>query len=455
MAFDGAPELSPIEITAAQLPHQEAFVQDRTSRFLGLVGGWGSAKTHSGILKGLDTAVINSPIPTLIVEPTIPMIRGALLPAIRELLVEWGVWRRTKWQKRDNNLIVPLNGVEAHLWLRSASDPDSLAGGNLGCAIVDEAGLDKIKRDAARQIRARLRHKKAKMRQFCAMGTPDQGRRGWLYDYFEGNPLKGSRLIRANSYDNPFLPPDYLEEMLAGMDELNRRRYIAGEFLDLHGRVYTHFDENLHFGRMPRELKTGGTRVMAADFGSRVIAWLFGHIVEVGDVDVLYVTGEQILENSSTIEASRKAVERLAHEYSEQYGERITPQDAARMTYAHGDPAGGDVMKSSVSDFQILEEFGFPTRYRPTHPRIKDRVNAVQMKLSKTNPVQVIIDPDACPYLCRCISLQAYDNRGRPEKGTNRDGLEGLDHAIDALGYLIEYRWPVSTALGNTQNWVI
>jgi len=451
MPFDGPP---PLEITSVTLPHQTAFVADRKSPFLGLVGGWGCAKTHSIILKGLDTAEINSPIPTLIVEPTVPMVRGALLPAIRELLVEWGVWRRTKWGKRDNNLMVPLNGKECHLWLRSASDPDSLAGGNLAVALVDEAGLDKIRPEAARQVRARLRHKRAKMIQFGAVGTPDMGRRGWFYDYFEGKPLPGARLIGASTLDNPFLPEGYVEEMLSGMDEVTRRRYLAGEFLDLHGRVYTHFDRDEHLGTMPFEFRRAGRAFVACDFGTRVIAWLFGRIVEVGDKHVVYVTGELVLEHSSTIAAAEEAAGRLALEYSAAYGEKIDPKEAARMTYAYGDPAGGDIMKTSVSDFQILEGWGFQTRYRPTHPRIKDRVNAVQMKLSRRGPVEIVIDPIACPYLVRCISLQSYDKRGRPEKGSNRDGLEGLDHAIDALGYLIEYHWPASTELGNTQHWV-
>lgn len=451
MAFDGAPDL---DVVSSYLPHQGAFLADRTSKFLGLVGGWGCAKTHSIILKAIDTAEINSPIPTLIVEPTVPMVRGALIPAIRELLVDWGVWRRTHWARRDNNFTIPINGKPCNLWLRSASDPDSLAGGNLGCACVDEAGLDKISPDAARQIRARLRHKKAKLHQFCAVGTPDMGRRGWFYDYFEGKPLPGSRLIRASSLDNPFLPEDYVTEMLSGMDDISRRRYLAGEFLDLHGRVYTHFDRESHLGTLPQDFIRQGRPFMACDFGSRVIAWLFGRIIDVGDTQVIYVTGEQILENSSTIEAAQLATERLGQEYSAAYGERITPDEAARMTRAYGDPAGGDIMKSSVSDFQILERFGFETYYRPRHPRIKDRVNAVQLKLSKRSPAEIIIDPIACPYLTRCISLQAYDRRGKPEKGTNHDGLDGLDHAIDSLGYLTEYHWPVSTELGNTQHWV-
>lgn len=47
------------------------------------------------------------------------------------------------------------------------------------------------------------------------------------------------------------------------------------------------------------------------------------------------------------------------------------------------------------------------------------------------------INTYACPTLTEALEEQAYDSNGLPDKST------GVDHILDALGYMIHYLFPV------------
>ena len=57
---------------------------------------------------------------------------------------------------------------------------------------------------------------------------------------------------------------------------------------------------------------------------------------------------------------------------------------------------------------------------------------------------ELFVDGERAPYTVRCLQGQSYDKNGFPEKGRPRDGKKAFDHAVDALGYLVQYRWPAS-----------
>ena len=468
------------EIVAGLLPVHVELVADVQSNLIGVSGGFGSAKTHGAAIKTLALAEVNAPIPVLFAEPTYPLITKTAVPMFREILVDWGLWKKTRYAKRDQQLIIPMNGKECHIWFINAGDADALAGPNVAAGVIDEAGLDDIKENAARQIRARIRHGKARVRQLIAIGTPDQGKRGWFYDWFADRPsrsrgskllsktkrgevweyLEGKgetehkvrvRLMRAPTRENYFNPPDYIAAALGGLDEVNRKRYEEGEFIDLHGRVYTQYDEDVHCVEL--DDLGQGEPVMMCDFGSGIMAWGFGEIVQTVDdygepIEVLRVIGEQILEgNVDTGDAGKQARAWWRQYFFEHLGEHVEDEAAASMVTAYGDPSGGPEFKGSMSDFKILEGLGFATSYRPAkfRPKVKDRVNSLQEKLRR---VEFFIDGRRAPYLEKCLRLQGYNARGTPEKWRGRDGAKGLDHGNDAISYLTERRWRVSSGHG-------
>ena len=91
------------------------------------------------------------------------------------------------------------------------------------------------------------------------------------------------------------------------------------------------------------------------------------------------------------------------------------------------------------SDIDLLKQAGFRVNVRKSNPPVTNRVNSVN-KMLEGNSItpNIIIDP-------RCTSL-IQDL----EKVTNKQGTRDIDksnklltHASDALGYAIEWLYPI------------
>jgi hypothetical protein len=82
---------------------------------------------------------------------------------------------------------------------------------------------------------------------------------------------------------------------------------------------------------------------------------------------------------------------------------------------------------------------GFQIRVRPAHPKRKDRLNAVNSKLKNAaGEIGLHISRTAKPLIndLQKVTAEEYLN------GNFTDPM--LGHVSDALGYYIEYRFPVT-----------
>lgn len=416
------------EVTTALLPHQAEVLEDTWSKKLGCVGGWGSGKTNVVVKKALKLGTENPDETIAIYEPTYPMVRDILIPTIREQFTDWNLWDFVRWNKRDNEIEVEMNGARFRLLLRNTHDPLRLAGINVAAALLDEA--DQHKEDAVKQILPRIR--RGKVRQFVAVGTPEEG--GWMQDWFELEADSATRLIRARTQDNHFLPDGFIEEQIGHLSELEQKRYLEGAFVTLKGRVYSQFEKNKHIQKCRDPQR--GEHVMFCDFNVGCMAWGFGVV----QGKTLWVTGEQVVEGIDTINAVEMLKTRLPDHYSQIWGRHVTPEEAIRATTVYTDPqAQHKSAYKTRSDVRILRDAGFNVLFRKKHPAISDRVNSVQMKLHRG---ELFFDRERAPYITKCIQTQGYDAYTKPEKGKIDDGKKALDHGADALGYIIEYEWP-------------
>jgi signal recognition particle subunit SEC65 len=434
----------PGEVVVPVLRHQRELIEDQTpDATLGLVSGYGAGKTRGAVLKALALGAANPGLPGMFVEPTYGMVEDVAIPEFVEVFDEWGFIEGTDWilNKRTHNLRVFADSGDFTIRFRSSENPRRLVGSNVAWAVLDEA--EDHKEEAAKNVQSRIRHKRAPVRQFVAVGTPE-GLGGWFHRWFETEPQEGARLIRASTLDNHFLPggaQSYVDKRLGHLSEVERQRYVNGEFVALGGRVYTQFSPDVHLAHCVDP--GAGEQVIAADFGRGCMAWLFARVVD--DTEV-HVHGEQVLENVDTWEAGERARRWWRDFFERRDGTTYTEMEAATEVTIYCDPAGSEAMKGSASDVRILRELGFNVRHRPKHPRIKDRVNSVQVKLKRR---ELFVDDEKAPITARNLAQQAYDVRGMPEKGRPRDGAKGKDHTNDALGYLIEYRWRAGLSGGN------
>jgi hypothetical protein len=86
----------------------------------------------------------------------------------------------------------------------------------------------------------------------------------------------------------------------------------------------------------------------------------------------------------------------------------------------------------------ILKNAGFHLRVRNNHPLIRDRINAVNTKLKNGIGERTLFVAKNCKTMLKSIERQIYkEGTTVPDKDNN------YDHMNDALGYLVEYLYPV------------
>jgi phage terminase large subunit len=108
--------------------------------------------------------------------------------------------------------------------------------------------------------------------------------------------------------------------------------------------------------------------------------------------------------------------------------------------FVYPDPAGHQ-RKSSASgatDITILSNAGFVVKAPRHHTPVRDRINAVNSRLCSSSGIRhLYIDPK-CKYTIEGLERQTYkEGSSQPDK----DG--GYDHMNDALGYMVDYLFPV------------
>jgi hypothetical protein len=134
----------------------------------------------------------------------------------------------------------------------------------------------------------------------------------------------------------------------------------------------------------------------------------------------LHIFDEIELMNSNTFE--------MTDEIRRRYGD-------VRVT-VYPDPAGAARKTSSnTTDHKILYNAGYTVLARRQHPPVKDRINSVNSAFSSG---KISIDP-RCKRLRNCLNKLSY------REGSNeQDKNSGLDHMPDAMGYMVEYLYPIT-----------
>lgn len=183
------------------------------------------------------------------------------------------------------------------------------------------------------------------------------------------------------------------------------------------GRVYRNFDgKNIWEGAKDN----GGDVLVGMDFNVNPMTAIIASRAS----DQLHIFDELMLSDSGTEEMARALKARFP-------GRRIK---------VYPDPAGRQRRTSAAvgaTDFAILQSHGFTILASPTAPPVVDRVNEVNAMFGDPGETGRAFVHPRCKVLIHCLSKQTY----RP--GTNEPAKGQLDHAPDALGYLIHQEFPM------------
>jgi phage terminase large subunit len=396
--------------TIALLPHQFDLIEDTTTRILGLVSGYGGGKTYAVARKACTLALLNPGSDGIITEPNFPLLTQILIPEVEAALEEFGI--PFHFNKSEVIFYCTVSGKQTRIICKSMERYDRLIGVNAAWVILDEFDTAKaaLAYSAFEKLMGRLRA--GNVRQMVIVSTPEGFKA--MHRIFVKDAGEGRRLLRARTQDNKHLPPDFIQSLLDTYPDELISAYLDGEFVNLtSGSVYTSYDREVNRSR--ETLKPGEPIKLGMDFN-------------VGNMAACaYVLRENDWHCVDEIKGGRDTPAMIDTIKDRWAGHHVT-------IYPDASGANASSKGASISDIGLLRGAGFTIRAKPSNPRVKDRILAVNMAFQNK---RVFVNPDTCPETARCLEQQAYDANGEPDKKT------GLDHQNDAFGYPLAYEMPV------------
>lgn len=332
------------------------------------------------------------------------------------------VWRKLKNKLQDLNWTAKTNETELTITLvngsvislKGADNYDSLRGVGLDFIVLDEfADIDP--EAWYETLRPTLSDKQGRA---LFIGTP-KGIGNWAYEIYQNsleNPTWKSYSFTTVEGGN--VPIEEIEAAKLDLDERTFRQEYMATFETFSGRIYYSFDRSLNVVKY--EGNTPEVIYIGMDFNidpmSAVVATRIG--------DTLHIIDEVRLFSSNTQEMVSEIKQRFPRS----------------KIWAYPDPAGNQRKTSAggQTDITILNNAGFVVKAPRAHTPVRDRINAVNSRLCDSTGIRrLFIDPK-CKYTIEGLERQTYkEGSSQPDKDS------GYDHMNDALGYMIDYLFPV------------
>lgn len=384
-------------------------------RYPAFIGGFGSGKTYMMCVRAIFDALTHPNALIGLYEPTYKLVKKILEPTLFGLLKHFGI-------EYDYNIqykVVKTRSKKCGTFLFDTLErPEQIVGYELFRAHVDE--IDILKTDKAqlawRKIIGRIRQK--------LPGMPEQKNRASVYTTPEGfkfvynlwkeNPKNDYQLVQASTYSNPWIDKEYIQSLRDTYPEELIDAYVNGEFVNLtSGTVYRSFNRKVNCS--DETAKEKDILYVGMDFNIDKMA----AVIAVKRENGFHIVDE-IIDGYDTASTCSLLLERYPN-----HKIIIYPDSSGKNRTSKG---------TSESDIATIHKFKFETRYKATNPLIKDRVAAVNKawEIKKT-----WVNLKLAPNFVKCTEQQAYDKNGVPDKS------DGLDHEVDAWGYLVSYEMPI------------
>lgn len=395
-------------------PTQKAFATSREA-FPAFVGGFGSGKTAAAIARAMALKTHFKRQDIAYYLPTYPLVEDIAFRRFPDLCERKG-WAY-KLNKASSFIEFPNAG---RIVFRTMERPERIVGYEVAHSVLDE--LDTLPVDKAREVWnkviARNRQKMdCGFPNTVAVATTPEGFR-LVHELWVRKKAPGYVLFKAKTQDNAAnLPAGYIENLQNTYPTQQLLAYLSGEFVNLtSGAVYAEFDRALNAST--EAVQPGEALHVGMDFnvahGAAVI-----HVLRGDDPHaVAELTG--VFDTPAMIAL-------LKRDYA---GHPI-------MIYPDASGNNRKSNNASESDIALLRQAGFRICANPANPRVKDRVLAANAMIHSQGVRRYRVNPERCPQLVEGLEKQAYNQHGEPDKSG------GLDHAIDAAGYFIVYRYPV------------
>jgi hypothetical protein len=223
------------------------------------------------------------------------------------------------------------------------------------------------------------------------------------------------------------LPPDVIESAKKAMSAKQFRQEFEASFETATGRIYEDYGRQNYTTRtiQPHEQIHWGHDQNFTPLSS---------FIGVRDGNNLYLMDEIVLESATSRQSAMEFVER----YREHKNKHVL---------LYGDPSGRNGEKHGhASDYTDIEDvlkshgWNVERRIKRAHPAIKDRQNAVRAKiLTASGDVSLYVNPDTAPWCHKGLATVQL------QKGSSyqEDQKNKYQHITTAIGYCVEYEWPL------------
>ena len=399
---------------------QRQFVFSEASR-PAIIGGLGSGKSQAGTLRLILGMLADPGANGAYYMPTYDLINLRAIPGAESDLERLGLEYRTN----KSSYTIDVTGY-GYIIFRSYDKPSRIIAYEVADSICDE--LDTLPKDKAaivwRKINERNRQQRGRRNTIGLVTTPDQGVNGFVYEKWVKKQQKGYVLYKASTYSNPFLPPDYAQDILDNYDPILAELYLNGEFVSLNqNKVYHFFDRTKH--HTDRTITDKDTVIhIGLDFNIG------------GGCAVAFV-----IESNNPV-----AVDEFVSHDTQDFCNNLVRYDGKKVIIYPDASGKAGRTNSSQSDIAIIKGAGYQVNANPANPAVRDRINAYNGLISHD---RFRVNTDKCPNLTNALETQGYDVKGEPEKWNDHPAI---DDWVDSSGYFIAYKFPIIKKSASTQS---
>ena len=345
------------------------------------------------------------------IAPTYRMCKDIMLDPLVDKMT------KHKWISKVNysDLTISLRN-KSLIQLRSSENFNALRGVGLDFICIDEFS-DVDERAWFEVLRPTLSDK-SKEGSALFLGTP-RGYGNWSYNLFTKHESDNNwQSFQYTTLDGGQVSANEIDQAKNDLDDRTFRQEYMASFEKYSGQIYYNFDREQNV--IEQYAPTTNSIHIGIDFNIDPVSAVISEVKQ----DNLYVYDEIVIYSSNTDEL----VEEINNRYS---GKHI---------FVYPDPASKQRKTSAGgrTDLSILKNAGYNVRVRNAHPLIRDRINAVNTKLKNAKGVRTLFIANNCKNVIKSIERQIYkEGTSLPDKENN------YDHMNDALGYLVEFLYPI------------
>ena len=390
------------------LSHQVEFINSK-DKFTALVGGFGSGKSHGGVLRTMHLLERREGKGLMLfVSPTYTLANDVNIPDFEDFFDKYKIPYRIK---RAEHKIILTGHLKGQIWFRSGDRPEKIVGFDATDFILDEFDILSLKQQEILWNKVIARIRGCKDSTGAITTTPEGFKK--TYDLFVEK--KVGLLVKAKTSANVYLPDDYVDTLLSQYDSKLTDQYINGEFVNIKGHAAYY-----GFNRLRNVIPHSEVNTHEIEFGMdfNVNPMTSAHAIYTGGK--LIFIGESYLKNSNTETMAIHLKERYPYKQLRACPDMTGIKRSTNATLGQ-------------SDITILKSAGFSidgTR----NPFVRDRLNAVNSALEKG----LIVIMDNCVHLIRDLEQVILNEYGEIDK-SNPD----LTHISDAFGYLVYKYFPL------------